>query len=53
MTIILTGILGAFLAQLTLKPFNLLIDSIHHIEAENLDLRINVPDTRDEIKKAG
>ncbi len=49
--VILAGILGTFLAKVTLRSFNKMIGTIHQIEAKNLKLRINAPDTGDEIKK--
>ncbi len=49
-TVLLTGITGSFLAKLTLKPVNQMIDTIHQITAENLKLRISIPNTKDEIE---
>jgi len=51
LTVVLTGIMGAFFAQITLRPVNQMITTIHHITAENLNLRLDVPNTKDEIKK--
>jgi len=51
LTVFLTGILGVFLAQVALKPVDRIIAIIHQITAENLKLRISIPDTKDEIKR--
>lgn len=50
-TVVVTGIAGAFLAQLTLKPIDQMIDTLKKITAENLKLRIHIPDTKDEVKR--
>jgi len=50
LTVIVTGLSGAFLVQLTLKPVNQMIETIHQITAENLKLRLKIPGTRDEIE---
>jgi len=50
-TVVVTGIIGAFLSKMTLNPFNKMINTIHHITGENLKLRISTPDTKDEIRK--
>jgi heavy metal sensor kinase len=50
-TVLLTGITGAFLAKLTLRPVDSMIKTIHSITAENMKLKLAVPDTRDEIMK--
>ncbi len=50
LTVVLTGIAGAFLAKVALKPVNQMIDTIHQITAENLKLRIEVPNSKDEIQ---
>ncbi len=49
-TVLLTGLSGIFLVKLTLKPVNEMIDTIHQITAENLNLRINIPQSKDEIQ---
>jgi len=49
LTVILTGLSGIFLVQLTLRPVDRMIDTIHQITAENLKLRLQIPGTRDEI----
>jgi two-component system OmpR family sensor kinase len=51
LTVFGTGVLGVFLAQVALKPVNQIIATIHQITAENLKLRISIPDTKDEIKR--
>jgi len=50
LTVILTGLSGVFLVQLTLKPVDQMIETIHQITAENLKLRLKIPSTRDEIE---
>ncbi len=50
LTAILTGLSGIFLVQLTLKPVNQMIKTIHQITAENLKLRLTIPGTKDEIE---
>ncbi len=50
LTISLTGIAGAFLARKALNPVDSMITTIRQITAQNLKLRIAIPDTRDEIK---
>jgi heavy metal sensor kinase len=50
LTVILTGLSGVFLVQLTLKPVDQMIETIHQITAENLKLRLTIPGTRDEIE---
>ncbi len=50
LTVILTGLSGVFLVQLTLRPVDQMIDTIHQITAENLKLRLKIPGTKDEIE---
>ena len=50
LTVILTGLSGIFLVQLTLKPVDQMIETIHQITAENLKLRLTIPGTKDEIE---
>ncbi|MFA5499872.1 MAG: ATP-binding protein [Candidatus Omnitrophota bacterium] len=50
-TVIVTGIAGAFLARLTLRPVDHMIGTLKKITAENLKLRIHIPDTKDEVKR--
>jgi heavy metal sensor kinase len=47
----LTSIVGLFLAEFTLTPLKKIIKTVHQITAENLKLRVDLPDTKDEIKK--
>jgi heavy metal sensor kinase len=50
LTVLLTGLSGVFLVQLTLRPVDQMIETIHQITAENLKLRLKIPSTRDEIE---
>ena len=50
LTVILTGLSGIFLVQLTLRPVDQMIETIHQITAENLKLRLIIPGTKDEIE---
>ena len=50
LTIILAGIPGVLLAGLTLKPVASMINTLKHITAENLKLKIHIPDTKDEVR---
>ncbi|MEW6088552.1 MAG: ATP-binding protein [bacterium] len=50
-TVILTGVLGTFLAKIALNPVDKMVHTIHQITTENLKLRIDIPDTKDEIKR--
>jgi len=50
LTVILTSLSGVFLVQLTLKPVDQMIETIHQITAENLKLRLKIPGTKDEIE---
>jgi heavy metal sensor kinase len=49
--IFLTGVVGIFLAEFTLKPLKKIIKTVRQITAENLKLRVDLPDTKDEIKR--
>ena len=51
LTVFLTGIIGVFLARIALNPVDKMIDVIHKITAENLKLKVNIPDTKDEIRR--
>ncbi len=51
LTVFLTGLIGLFLARVALSPVDRIINTIHQITAENLKLRIKIPDTKDEIKR--
>jgi heavy metal sensor kinase len=50
-TVFATGIVGAFLAKKSLNPVDKMIETIHQITAENLKLRLTLPQTKDEIRK--
>lgn len=50
-TVLATGIVGAFLAKVTLRPVDNMIRQIHQIRAENMNLKIEVPRTKDEIEE--
>jgi len=50
LTAILTGLSGIFLVQMTLRPVDQMIETIHQITAENLKLRLQIPGTKDEIE---
>ena len=50
-TVFITGIMGAFLAKLTLHPVDNMISTIHDITAENMKMKLVIPDTKDEIQK--
>jgi len=51
LTVFFTAALGVFLVKLTLNPVDSMIKTIRQITAENLELRIDIPDTKDEIKR--
>ncbi len=51
MTVLLTGVMGAFLAKLTLRPVNNMTKTIHEITAENMKQMLKIPDTKDEIQQ--
>jgi signal transduction histidine kinase len=51
LTVLLAGIPGLLLVRLTLKPVDRMIDTLRQITAENLKLKIHIPDTKDEIKR--
>lgn len=48
--IVVSGLVGSLLAKITLAPFSRIIDTIHKITAENIELRLTVPDSKDEIR---
>ncbi len=50
LTVLITGVMGAFLAKATLHPVDSMIHTIHQITAENMKLRLKVPETKDEIQ---
>ncbi len=51
LTVLLAGLPGVILARLTLKPVDRMIDTLKQTTAENLKLKIHLPDTKDEIKR--
>lgn len=51
LTVLLTGVIGTFLAKMTLSPVDSMINTIHNITAENMKLKLKLPGTRDEIEK--
>lgn len=51
LTVLLAGIPGVLLVRLTLRPVDKMVDTIRQITAENLKLKIHMPDTKDEIKR--
>lgn len=51
LTIIVTGVAGAFLAKKALHPVMGMIATTRRITARSLKLRLTPPDTRDEIKQ--
>jgi len=50
-SIVFSGMMGALLAKLSLNPVNRIMDTMHQITAENLKLRISIPETKDEIRR--
>lgn len=51
LTVLLAGIPGLILIRLTLRPIDRMIDTLQQITAENLKLKIHMPDTKDEIRR--
>jgi two-component system OmpR family sensor kinase len=51
LAIFLTGAIGAFLTKIALSPFDKMIRTVQKITAENLKLRIQIPDTQDEMQR--
>lgn len=49
--VLLTGLVGAFLARQTLRPVNAIINSIDQITASDLSIKVSVPKTNDEIQR--
>ncbi len=50
-TILVTGVMGSFLAKAAMHPVDNMIQTIHQITAENMKLRIASPGTKDEVQK--
>ena len=51
LTILLAAIPGVLLARLTLRPIGSMVKTLRQITAENLKLKIHIPDTKDEIRR--
>lgn len=51
LTIILAALPGVFLVRLTLRPVDTMVKTLRQITAENLKLKIHLPDTKDEIRR--
>ena len=51
LTVLLAGIPGVLLVGLTLRPVDSMVNTLRQITAENLKLKIHIPDTKDEIKR--
>lgn len=51
LVVLLSSIAGFLLAALIIRPLKKIIYSVRRITAENLKLRIKIPDTKDEIKE--
>ena len=50
-TVLATGVMGAFIAKVTLHPVDSMIETIHQIRAENMMIKLKIPNTKDEIQK--
>lgn len=50
-TILFTGIMSVFFTNITLKPINQMMDTINLISAGNLKLRIDIPESKDEVQR--
>jgi heavy metal sensor kinase len=53
LTVLVTGIAGSLLVRVTLNPVDDMVRAIREIKADNLKLRIAVPNTNDEIRRLG
>lgn len=51
LTVILTAVGGLILVNVAFNPVNGMIRTIRQITAQNLKLRVDIPDTKDEVKK--
>jgi heavy metal sensor kinase len=51
LTILVSGIVGALLAKLTLSPVNRMIDTAQRISGENMRARIDAPKSKDELRR--
>ncbi|HOV12905.1 MAG TPA: ATP-binding protein [Spirochaetota bacterium] len=50
-TILFTGVISVFFTNITLKPINKMMDTINLITAGNLKLRIDIPESKDEVRR--
>lgn len=51
LTVILAALPGVVLVRLTLKPVDEMVKTLKQTTAENLKLKIHLPDTKDEIRR--
>ncbi len=51
LTVLLAALPGVLLVNLTLRPVDSMTKTLKQITAENLKLKIHIPDTKDEIKR--
>lgn len=51
LTVLLAGVPGVFLVRVALNPIDKMITTLKQITAENLKLKIHIPDTKDEIAR--
>ncbi len=51
LVVLLSSIAGFFLSALIIRPLRNIIGSVRRITAENLKLRIKIPETKDEIRE--
>jgi len=49
--IFINGLFGIFLTNITLSPINKMIDAMNKINAKDLKMKINLPDSKDEVLK--
>jgi signal transduction histidine kinase len=51
LTVLLAGLPGIFLVKVALSPVDKMINTLKQITAENLKLKIHIPDTKDEMSR--
>jgi signal transduction histidine kinase len=51
LTVLLAGLPGIFLVRVALNPIDKMINTLRQITAENLKLKIHIPDTKDEMSR--
>jgi len=51
LTVFLAGVPGIFLVKIALNPIDRMIVTLKQITAENLKLKIHIPDTKDEMSR--